>query len=100
MTYIEMCYKIKELLFNIDSALNSYTYLAVYYNGTLMSGELRGDIESISEEINGYLGEVMNDANREIAILKKLDDYISRVVIDYTEVFLKIVKSFIYLKIL
>ncbi len=87
MTYIEMCYKIKELLFNIDSALNSYTYLAVYYNGTLMSGELRGDIESISEEINGYLGEVMNDANREIAILKKLDDYISRVVIDYTEVF-------------
>lgn len=87
MTYIEMCYKINELLFNIDANLKVYEYLTVYYNASLLCGNLRGNIEDISTEINDYLAELMNDANRELDILRKMDNYITRIVTDYTNIF-------------
>lgn len=87
MTYIEMCYKIKELLFNISTNMNNYNWMIIYYNGEIMSEELRGDMEGISEEINTYLKEIINESQIELTILKKLDDYITKVVLDYTEIF-------------
>lgn len=87
MTYIEMCFKIKELLYNINNVLGSYNWLLVYYNGCLSRDNLRGDVESIKDEINDYLMEVIEESQMELTILNKMDDYITRIVLDYTEVF-------------
>lgn len=87
MTYIEMCYKIKELLFCINTSLENFKLMSLYYNGHLILGNLRGDIEDISDEINGYIGDIINESQMEIEILNKLDKYIERIVLNYTEVF-------------
>lgn len=87
MTYIEMCYKIKELLYYITNSLNIYNMLVIYYNGSLLNSNLRGDLENIRNEINNYLTELINECQMELIILKRLDDYITKIVLDYTEVF-------------
>lgn len=87
MTYIEMCFKIKELLFNIATSLDTYNSLIIFYNGYFMSGNLRGDMASISHEINEYLIDLIKESQTEMSILTKLDNYITKTVLDYTAVF-------------
>lgn len=87
MTYIEMCFKIKDLQFFINNDLQMARFLLVYYNEAFMSNRLRGDMESISEEINEYISGLIEESEKELTILNKLDNYITKIVRNYTEVF-------------
>lgn len=77
MSYQELVFEIKRLLFLITNE-NGYILNNLLYMNVLLNSNLyRGDIESIREEISTYFLDLIKTIGLELMILNKMYDYIS-----------------------